>query len=372
MNFSISRSEFYKTLQKVIGVVPSRSTLQILTNILIYSEAGKLRLMGTDLELTMLASVDADITTEGGIAVPAKILNDILKELPDETLNFEIDNNHRITLKSSIGEYKISGESQNEFPDVPNIEAANSMTIDAATMKRLVSLTVFAASSDELRPALTGVLFHLSGENAKMVATDGHRLAYLTNNTLSYEHGEAKVIFPTKALTYLVKLLEETEGFELSFNNNHAQFNLGETQIYTKLINEDYPDYEHALPKGNQKELVVNSAEIIASVKRTSLFSSQITNQIRLSLQNNKIDISAEDVDAGGAANESIACNYDSDPLEIGYNATYLLDILRHIDTNDILMKLESPLHGALVYPSEQAENEEYVMLIMPVRLNDR
>ena len=373
MKFSISRNEFHRALQKVSGVIPSRSTIQILTNVLIYTENNKLYLMGTDLELTMLTFIDADIVEEGGIAIPAKILNDVIRELPEEKLMFEVNDQHRIILKSKHGEYKISGESQNDFPDLPMINTENSIEASAQVLKRMIEKTAFAATSDELRPALTGVLFQLSGEDVRMVATDGHRLSKLKTTSIKYTGENKQIILPTKSLNYLIKNIEDMEGdIHIDFSKNHALFKWGEINIYTKLIIEDYPDYEHALPVNNSKELFVNSQEIIASVKRISLFSSPVTNQIRLSLSNNNLKVSAEDMDMGGAANEELDCNYQFEDLEIGYNATYLLDILRHVDTEDLKMRLESPLHGALVYPVEQKENEEFVMLIMPVRLNDR
>lgn len=373
MKFSISRNEFHRALQKVIGVIPSRSTIQILTNVLVYTENNKLFLMGTDLELTMLTSIDAEISEEGGIAIPAKILNDVIRELPEEKLSFEINDQHRVILKSKHGEYKISGESQTDFPDLPMINTENSIEAPAQVLKRMIEKTAFAATSDELRPALTGVLFQLSKEDLRMVATDGHRLSKLKVDSITYEGEKNQIILPTKSLNYLIKNIEDMDGnIHIDFSKNHALFKWGEINIYTKLIIEDYPDYEHALPLNNSKEFFVNTHEFISSVKRISLFSSPVTNQIRLSLSDNSAKISAEDIDMGGAATEMLDCNYQFEDLDIGYNSTYLLDILRHIDTEDLKMRLESPLHGALVYPAEQRDDEEFIMLIMPVRLNDR
>lgn len=372
MKFSISRTNFLNALQMVIGVIPNRSTLHILTNLLIYTENGKLKLMGTDLELTMISSVDADIKVEGGIAVPAKILSDILKELPEDDLVFEVDESHRVLLTSKLGQYKISGESQNEFPPAPAIDGTNELDIPNHEIKRMIEKTTFATSLDELRPALTGVLMQLGSEETKMVATDGHRLVKIVNKKIKYGSGESQIILPTKALNYLQKNLHDNGTVHLTFNNAHALFKQENMMIFTKIISEDYPDFERALPTNNDKELFINTSDFISSVKRISLFASPMTNQIRVSLTQNQLMMSAEDMDVGGSASETIACTYANDDLEIGYNAIYLLDVLRHVDSTEIKVLLNTPLTGSIILPVEQENDEELTMLVMPVRLNDR
>ena len=370
MKFTVSRTELFSTLQKVIGVVPSRSTLQILTNVLFYTENGRIQLMGTDLELTLISSATADIHEEGGVAVPAKILNDVLKELPEEELQISVDENHRVSILSSNGHYKISGESQKEFPNPPIIDSSNEIRVPNKVIRRMIDKTMFATSVDELRPALTGVLFRLNPNNIQMVATDGHRLSNIVNNSITFPSGEAQLILPTKALAALMKNLHDDDYHTIMFNASHVLFNLSDVLIYSRVIVEDYPDFGRAIPQNNTKEVFVNTTEIVSSVKRISLFANTITNQIRLSLRENLAVISAEDMDVGGEAKEEDACNYTDEPMDIGYNATYLLDILRHIDTEEVKIALDSPITGALVYPSEQREDEEFLMLIMPVRLN--
>ena len=371
MKFTVSRTELFTALQKIIGVVPSRSTLQILTNVLVYSENNRIQLMGTDLELTMISSATADIEVEGGVAVPAKILNDILKELPEEDLVVSVDENHRITLISQNGQYKISGESQKEFPNPPNIDSTNEVRVPNKIIRRMVDKTIFATSIDELRPALTGVLFKLNPEYIQMVATDGHRLSNIINRSVNFPNGEAQLILPTKALSSLLKNLNDDDYHTIMFNDTHVLFNLNNVLIYSRVIVEDYPDFGRAIPQNNTKELYINTHDVVSSVKRISLFANSITNQIRLSLTENKAVISAEDMDVGGEAKEELTCNYTSEAMDIGYNATYLLDIIRHVDKGEIKMALDSPIAGALVYPSEQEEDEEFLMLIMPVRLNN-
>lgn len=371
MKFTVSRTELFTALQKIIGVVPSRSTLQILTNILVYTENDRIQLMGTDLELTMISSAGAEISAEGGVAVPAKILNDVLKELPEEELTISVDDNHRVTIVSQNGQYKISGESQKEFPNPPNIDSENEIRVPNKIIRRMVNKTIFATSIDELRPALTGVLFRLNPNNIQMVATDGHRLSNIINNSVNFPKGDAQLILPTKALSALLKNLNDDDFHTILFNETHVLFNLNNVLIYSRVIVEDYPDFVRAIPQNNTKDLFINTNEVVSSVKRISLFANSITNQIRLSLTENKSVISAEDMDVGGEAKEELACNYTNDSMDIGYNATYLLDILRHVDTPELKLSLDSAIAGALVYPSEQAEDEEFLMLIMPVRLNN-
>lgn len=371
MQFSISRTALFQSLQKVIGVVPNRSTLQILTNILVYTEDQRLKLMGTDLELTIVSSVDATISEDGGLAIPAKILSDILKELPEQELQFEVQDGHRVLIKSNRGEYKISGESQNEFPTPPNLDGGQEISIPNDVLKRMIDKTTFATSTDELRPALTGVLCQFGSESLKMVATDGHRLVKIVNTTVHHSQA-AQLIMPTKALNFINKHLDDGASVQVVFDDKHVLFTAGELRIISKIITEDYPDFERALPTSNEKNLRVGNTDFIASVKRISLFSNPMTNQIRLTIDPHQLTVSAEDVDVGGEATETIAAEFDADAMKIGYNAVYLLDVLRHVDADEVLMKLDNPLAGALVEPGTQNENEHLIMLVMPVRLNER
>jgi len=370
MIFTVSRELFYKALQKVINVIPTKSTVDILYNVLIIAEEKTLKVIATDLEITQISWTEADVETEGSITVPGKLLMDIIREMPDIPLTFSVDENMKILIKSSIGEYKLSGQSKTDYPSIPLVESDQKIQLDNNEFKRMIEKTIFACSTDNLRPALTGVYCQIFENEYRMVATDGHRLVKIVNTNFESKNFTRELIIPTKALHFVARNLQEEGIQQIVFSDNHVLFELPDTKIFSRIIKEAYPDYERVIPSDYEKEMLIDKNTFVSSVKRVSLFSNPITNQIKLDLNINSIEISAQDIDFGGEANEHIECKYDSDPMDIAYNANYLLDILRHVDTENIKMQIQSSDGPGLVFPDSQGENEELLMLIMPVRLN--
>jgi DNA polymerase-3 subunit beta len=205
----------------------------------------------------------------------------------------------------------------------------------------------------------------------RMIATDGHRLVKIVNTNFNNPGFIREIIIPTKALNFVARNLPEEGAQQIVLSENHVLFELPNTKIYSRLIKDPYPDYERVIPTENDKDLVINKNDFISSVKRVSLFSNPMTNQIRLSMSEGTLTVSAQDIDFGGEAKESIKCKYDLESLNMAYNATYLLDILRHLDTDEIVLKIKDSDDPGLAYPSEQNKDEEILMLIMPVRLNN-
>jgi len=370
MKFSISSTELARAIQHVIGVVPNRSTIPILSNLLFSSEEGQIKIVATDLEITLISWAVASISEEGEITIPARIINDIIRELPETNMNFTVDTDNRITIKTASGEYKISGEAKDEFPSIPVMEEKEKVEMSAPLLKRMIEKSVFACSSDELRPALTGVLLSIASDNIEMVATDGHRLVRITERDFSSDLAKQEII-PTRALNILLKGLSDDGNQSIVFGENHILFKLPEMLIYSRLIKETYPDYERVIPTGNSKELIIPRENFLAATKRVSLFSSQITNQMRLTIEADKLILSAEDMDFGGQGKEEVPASFNGEDFEIGYNAIYLMDILKHLDTSEIRVMLENPTAAGLLIPIEQKENEDLLMLLMPVRLNN-
>lgn len=370
MNFTVSRNELYKALQKIINVIPSKSTIEILYNVLLIAEDSKLKIIATDLEITQIAWCEGKINETGSIALPGKLLSDILREMPDTELEFAIDSNLKIDIKSNFGEYKLSGQNKNDFPNIPVIEQEQNISIKNADFKRMIEKTIFACSSDNLRPALTGVYCQIFNEQFRMVSTDGHRLVKIINTEFKSPDFQRDVIIPTRALNFVARNLEENGEQKITLGQNHVLFTFENTMIYTRIIGEPYPDYDRVIPVDNSKELIIDRDALISSIKRVSLFSNPLSSQIRINITENKLNIYAQDVDFGGEAQETVDCQYSSEGIELAYNAHYLLDILRHVDTDKVKILIENPDGAGLVYPSDQTKNEELLMLIMPVRLS--
>jgi len=370
MNFTVSRAGLFKALQKVINVIPSKTTIDILYNILLNTEDGKLKIIATDLEITQISWCDCKVEESGSIVLPGKLLMDILRELPDTDLVFKVDKNFKISMSSKFGEYKISGQNINDYPSVPTLETEESINLKNEYLKRMIEKTLYACSTDNLRPALTGVYCQIFTDHIRMVSTDGHRLGKISNSDFSSPNVQRELIIPTRALNLVARNISDDGSQEILIGKNHVLFKFTDTLLFSRIINEPYPDYERGIPQNNSRELLINRDMMIASVKRVSLFSNPISFQVKLRLSDNRIDIFAQDIDFGGEAHESLDCSYAAAEMEIAYNANYLLDTLRHIGTEEIRVSLESTDGPGLVFPQTQKDQEELIMLIMPVRLS--
>jgi DNA polymerase-3 subunit beta len=298
------------------------------------------------------------------------LLADILREMPETELTLKSEQDSKISLDSSFGQYKISGQDVNDFPSIPSLETEEKIEIKNNHLKRMIEKTIFACSTDNLRPALTGVFCQIFESQVRMVATDGHRLVKISNNDFTSPNVQREIVIPTRALNLVARNLGDEGTQIVTIGKNHILFGFEDTLIYSRIIGEPYPDYERVIPDNNSKDLLINRENFIASIKRVSLFSNPISYQVKLNFNSNKMNIYAQDIDFGGEAHETIDCNYNASELDIAYNANYLLDILRHIDTKDTKFSLESPDGPGLVFPEKQEENEELLMLVMPVRLS--
>lgn len=368
MRFNVSSSDLVKALSAVSGAVPNKATLPILETILFESEDGKLRLTATDLEISIIEYMGADIEDGGAVAIPARRLIDTLRQLPDIPVAFEVDEKFNIKFRTDKGTYKLVGEDPDEFPEVPNLDEGSRLETSTETMLDAINKTLFAVSNDDLRPAMMGVFFDLGPEETKFVATDGHRLVRFVKTSLTTDE-ELKFIVPEKALSLVQKALH-AEDCELTVTEDHARFKSGNTVVITRLINEQYPNYESVIPRDNDKRLMINKEQMLATVKRVSIFSSSTTRQIRLQLDKDKVTIRAEDIDMSSEAKETINGEYDEESMEIGFNAKYLADVLSNIDGEEVHFEFSTPNRAGIVKPAEKSEDEEILMLVMPVMLN--
>jgi DNA polymerase-3 subunit beta len=386
MKFVVTKNDLFQCLQRIIGVVPVKTTIPVLTNILFELEGQQLRLTGTDLEVSIITYLNVRGEQDGTAAFPAKRLFDIIRELPDLPLALETDKNNRLLLATDKGSYKLAGESSDEYPHIASEPFVSQINYPTARFLRMIDKTIFAVSTDELRTTLMGVLMELRPHELRLVATDGHRLAKITDMSYTMpaasedkpnalfvkpESGVMQAIMPTKALQLLTRNAEQSEQLEVAVSENHLTFRLGTTTIYSKLINGQFPNYERVIPVDNELTMAIDRDLLAASVRRAAIFANQISHQIRWSLEPGKVTISAEDVQVGGEARETLPTQYEGKAMDIGYNAQYVLELLRHVDSEEVLIKLKDPGSAAIVEPSQQKEGETYMMLLMPIRLNE-
>ncbi|RPI02876.1 MAG: DNA polymerase III subunit beta [Calditrichaeota bacterium] len=371
MNFTISKAELYEALHKVVGVVPQKTTISILTCILMQLKGRKLELTGTDLEISVSYTLDVESDEEGEVAVPAKLLIEIVRELPDVPIRIVSESGDKIVLKTEKGEYKIAAQPREDFPNIIMEESEQSFAISGESLAQMTNKTLFAVSTDELRPALTGINVELVDRKLIFVGTDGHRLSKVTHKNFPPSEQKVKMIVPTKALNLMLRNLENSDQVKVQVGEDHVQFRMARAVIYSKLINGTYPNYERVLPVDNDKHLRVNRELLISTLRRVSIFSSSLTNQVRLVISPNEVTIHSEDIEFGAEAKESIPASFDSDWMQIGYNSVYLLDELRHIDSDEVVFDLRDSGSAAIIHPDEQAENEEILMLLMPIRITE-
>ena len=371
MKFSILQNDIMEALQIISGVVPTRSTTPVLENILFDLDNEKLKITGTDLEISITTTVTPkEINEHGAVALPARVITEMIRSLPNISVNFESDDNNRVKITTEQGLYQVSGISKENFPEVPAFTDERVIEVSNSMLSRMFSRTIFAVSTEELRPALMGVFMQIMADEFRMVATDGHRLSKIVNKTFRYDDDPIRLIIPPKAVQMALKNLDEEGSTKILIDENSLCFNFAKTTLYTRLVEGEYPDYERVIPRDNDKKMRVNKSLLMASVKRVSLFSSALTHQIRFSLSQGQLVICSEDVDIGGEAREELKVEYDDESMEIGYNGQYILDIIRHVDSEEVTFHLKSPTRAALLTPIDQKEEEAFLMLIMPIKLS--
>jgi DNA polymerase III subunit beta len=371
MKFSVKSTDLQKALAKTISVVPSRSTLPILENLLFDITSNTLKITATDLEISISVSLEVKGSENGTIAIPAKRIFDTVRALPDTNVIFSVDKeSNKIKMKTENGEYTLTGEASDEFPSIPEFKGENEISLDVLLLQKLINTTLFAVSVDELRPSMMGVLLHFTKSEIRTVATDGHRLVRIVNKNFHGDKEAKEIIVPSKALSLFDKVSVGSD-VKVFISKTHVMFRFENASLISRLIEEKYPNYESVIPLDNDKMLIINKHEMLQSVRRVSLYSNSTTHQVRISASKDELRITAEDVDFGSEAKEKISCDYNNDDLEIGFNSSYVVDVLSHLDCDEVQFKLSSPNRAAIISPQTQKEGEDVLMLIMPVRLNN-
>jgi len=374
MKFTASSADLLEALNTVNRAVPSKSTMPILECILFERADDTLRLSATDLEISIVQTLPVQFETNGTpestpIAVPAQRLLDTLRALPDLPIAFSADNDFEIRMETDQGHYKMVGHDGADYPELPDLEGQHELTVEGGLLSRAIEKTAFAVSQDALRPAMMGVYFQMDEDETRVVATDGHRLVRLDLPQLQTD-ASVDFIVPEKATKLAGRIVEDDEVCTVRVDEGHVSFDFENARVLARLIDETYPNYEAVIPDENDRNLVANREEMLNAVKRVGLYSSSMTNQIRLDISADNVIISAEDVERSSEAEETIHCDYDSEEMEIGFNSEYLTEVLSNVESDEVVFELSSPNRAGIVLPREQAEDEDILMLIMPVMLN--
>ncbi|GCC51887.1 DNA polymerase III subunit beta [Chryseotalea sanaruensis] len=371
MKFIVNSAYLLKQLSNINGVITTNPVVPILENFLFELEKGSLTVTASDLQTSMITELQVESKEKGNIAVPAKILLETLKNLPEQPVTFSIDEStYSVEIISDNGRYKLSGENATDFPKVPTVSNDFSAEISSEVMSRAVNNTIFATSNDELRPAMTGVYVNLGEKNTTFVATDGHRLVRYRRNDITSDNGNA-IIIPRKALNLLKATLpSENMPVSIDFNMSNAYFKFGNIKMICRLIDERYPDYENVIPSVNNIKMTIGRTDLLSALRRISIYANKTTHQVRLKITGSELQISAEDLDFSNEANERLSCEHEGEDIEIGFNAKFIIEMLNNIDTDQIKLTMSAPNKAGVILPVEKDKNEDILMLVMPVMLN--
>ena len=370
----VSSSYLLKNLNSISGVITSNPVVPILENVLFEIEGGNLLITASDLQTSVMVELQVESKEDGSVAIPAKILIETLKNLPEQPVTFSIDDqNYNIEINSDNGRYKLAGENSADFPKVPGVNDGYSSDINSEILNSAISNTIFSTSTDELRPAMTGVFFKLSSTGCTFVSTDGHRLVKYIRTDIKGDEVDHDMILPRKSLNLLKSILptDKSSDIKLDFNASNAYFSFENIKMVCRLIDERYPDYDNVIPSDNSNTVTITKSELLGSLKRISIYANKTTNQVRFKITGSEILISAEDLDFSNEANERISCEHDGDDIEIGFNAKFLIEMLSNIESEKVILKLSEPNRAGLLIPEDINDNEDITMLVMPVMLND-
>lgn len=373
MKFVVSSTALFSHLQAVSRVINSKNTLPILDCFLFELKDGRLSVTVSDTETTMVTWVEVNESdTDGRFAIVAKTLLDALKEIPEQPINFFVGDSLDVTIQYLNGKYSLMAQNPDEYPAAATLsENSVRLEMDADVMLNGINRTFFATADDELRPVMNGIYFDISTEDVTMVASDGHKLVrYKSLVTAGNER--AAFILPKKPANLMKGLLSKEQGkIVVEFDERNAVFLLEEYRMVCRLIEGRYPNYNSVIPQNNPFKVTVDRQMLMGALRRVSIFSSQSSSLVKVCMEENRIKVSAQDIDFSTSAEETQACQYSGNQMSIGFKSTFLIDILNNIGGEEIIIELADPSRAGVIVPAEQTEKEDLLMLLMPMMLND-
>jgi DNA polymerase III subunit beta len=361
MKFEASSGELLRQLNIASGAISANPILPIMEDYLFTIKDNILSIRSTNLETTISTQVAVTADQDGSIAVPAKILLDTIKALPEQPVTFEVNDDYGITIRSAFGKYNLSGDNPDDFPDTPKEEDVETIVVNSRKIQKGIVNTIFATSNDELRPAMTGVLF---------VATDAHKLVKYTLGNINSDITRSLVV-PKKGLLLVKNALVEDTDVNISFNKTNIFFSFDNTRIICRLIDAKYPEYNAVIPVDNPYEAIINRKDFLNSLRRISIYANKSTNQVVLNLTDLSLTVSAQDLDFSNEATEQMNCTFNGEPMTIGYNGKFLGEMLNVLECDEIKLQVSTPNRAGIIVPTEEDAGEQLLMLVMPVMMGN-
>lgn len=379
MRFIVNSQQLLKQLQSLGGVLTTSNAMPIIACYHFHLEDGKLTIKATDLSTTLVSTMDVEtphMEQAEEVAIPSKMMLDVMKTFDDVPITFNVDQqSYSISLQSGQGEYTLAGMDAETFPTMPATEASGRIVMSSTALVEALNKTLFATSSDDTHPMMTGVYCEMTPDGVTFVATDAHKLVRYRRTDATSEES-TNFILPKKPINVVRNILagrkEETE-VTMEYNNTNVFISFDNFFIVCRLVDGRYPNYEAAIPKENPRKLILDRQSFLNTLRRVSIFASEATRQVRLSLNATQLEISAEDHEFSNKAHESMPCQYEGEPMDIGFNAKFLTEMLSNLDSEQVLIEMSHPSRAGIIFPySEDADEEkkdDILMLVMPVML---
>jgi len=370
LNFSINKKNLYEALVEHNKVVPMRTTLPVLSCVVFVVKKNNLILKTSDLEQTIISNQKIEVGEEGSIAIPISKLLEIVSILKDEGLKFSANKEGLIEINSSQGVYKITGKNPEDFPETPSPQTKQTITVSGEDFVNIIDKTGYAASKDDLKPALCGVYFNFKENKITAVATDGHKLVKHEQETEENTKEQTSIVLPLKFLNIVKTITNKKEKTVVKIGENHAQTEQKNYTIITRTIKESFPDFNSVIPENNKTVAEINTQETINCLKRVSIFSNKTTKQTLLSFSSKGITISTQDIETSTSAKEHLDCIFSGEDVTTSYNAKYLIEVIQNLGGKKTNIYLNSPLTAAVFQTKENKNKEKTTSLLMPIRIN--
>ncbi len=371
MKIIISKEFLLDCLSKVFNIVPQKPTLPVLSNFLIKAHAGRIHVSGYDMDISITTSTECRVDREGEITVNAKRFMGVIRELPEGEIEIDAEN-ERVTILFANGQASILGMPSSDYPALKDTIDGINVAISGEDFSEMVAKTSFSVSQDRTRLSLTGILWKVSSDEMVMVATDGHRLSLFGRSMKIDTEQGTEVIVSSKTLNQAAQIISSgTEVKNIIFGEGAIFFDFGDTKIYSKLIEGPYPNFRQVIPTSNSKKVYVAKDKLDAAVRRVSVLSNTITHQVKISLSPGIMELMTKNEDIGGESRETIDIRYEGEPMNAGYNAAFLSEIIRRTETNELLMEMESSTTACIIKPVDIKDTDENIYLIMPLRLSE-
>src|ERR1700686_5414157 len=371
MEITVSKFELLRELTATQGVVERKTTIPILSNYLFEAAGDKLSLTATDLDLSLRTSCVAKVKKEGACTIPARKLHDYVKLLPDADITIKLLENHWVSIRCGRSNTKMVGMARSNFPSLPTFPTAGVVKIPAQVLRSMIAKTGFAIASEESRYTLNGALMVLKPESITMVATDGHRLSHIERSGGKFEgiSGEQKTLVPKKAMDELKSLLDSTDVETIEFAKDESTlfFRIGQRLLTSRHLTGQFPNFEAVLPKDNNKSITVRGKELTAAISRVAQFADERSRAVKMRLEKGELKLSASSTETG-ESEDSLEIDYNSDPIQIGFNAQYLLDFLKATGSGDVKLEFKDSQSAGQMRPAE-GEDYKYRYIVMPMRI---